>query len=276
MSVNVERLALVKAVESKYGFTIKRSASSTGGLSCSNDDRRANGFAHLLCNQKNFPTVAWLLKDSTVIEIPEEFAEGFDFASFLYGCGTAPRIVRKGSKHVSKDAVKLGVSQAFVQWAQATRIAGVGGTAGLSRSVKEALQQDDAPTQESAYFVAYLPGTKLKRKQVRFGEEQKLAAQSQLDVVKLQQSGGITDFLIAGQVGGFADTLAGKMAARMAELMGTAKEAEAKPVPQVVPVKKSEVFVAYLPGSQQVPEAKKAPKRAPKVTAAKKAKAARG
>jgi hypothetical protein len=136
--IRARREALVQEVEAVTGLKMKRASYSTttGGLSCSNENKLLNGFAHLLCNEKNFPTVRWALYNE--VAIPLEFQENFNRASFLYACGTAPRIILKGSRHVSKDAVKSGKGQEFVQWAQAQRIAGVGGLAGLSRSVERA------------------------------------------------------------------------------------------------------------------------------------------
>ena len=137
-NVSFERNKLVAEVEQMLGLTLKKSASATGGLSVSNESMVANGFAHLLCNEKNFQTVRWLLR--VEIAIPPQFQMHYDRASFLYACGTAPRIVMKGSRHVSKDAVKTGLGQEFIMWAQAQRVAGVGGLSGLSASVREGVQ----------------------------------------------------------------------------------------------------------------------------------------
>lgn len=250
-NVTHERLALVQAVEQKFNFTIKKSASSTGGLSVSNEDKRANGFAHLLCSAKNFQAVLWVLKDSTVIEIPQQFQEGYDFTSFLYACGSAPRIVKKGSKHVSKDAVKMGLSQEFVQWAQATRIAGVGGQAGLSRSVKEALQDNHryGVLDEFGNIVASSDEEAARMK----------AAQEQLDFQKLADGGQVSQFLQEA-TNGFTSSLAAKIAAAMA-----AKQKATAPAPKVEPPKvlakpkvakpKVSHFVAYLPGVKKAPPA---------------------
>ena len=134
-NVSFERNKLVAEVEQMLGLTLKKSASATGGLSVSNESMVANGFAHLLCNEKNFQTVRWLLR--VEIAIPPQFQMHYDRASFLYACGTAPRIVMKGSRHVSKDAVKTGLGQEFIMWAQAQRVAGVGGLSGLSASVRQ-------------------------------------------------------------------------------------------------------------------------------------------
>lgn len=159
-NIHARRMKLIEAVEAATGVHFKRANinTTTGGLSVSNKDMILNSIAHLACNEKNFPIIEWLLeghenapegltgaeKLEWMVEqkfgpIPEEH-EGFGIASIPYACGSAPRVVMEGSKHVSKDAVKLGVGKEFVSWAQAQRIAGVGGYAGMSASVREGIK----------------------------------------------------------------------------------------------------------------------------------------
>lgn len=111
-AVKAQRNALITVVKEVTGATLKRSATATGGLAVSNKDMWANGLAHLLCNEKNFQTVEALLPVWDSIKdgdfIPEKFNTTFDFASVLYACGTAPRIVSNKNRHVSKDAAMKG------------------------------------------------------------------------------------------------------------------------------------------------------------------------
>lgn len=137
------RNTLIAKVTATTGYTLKRSASATGGLSVSNKDMVANGLAHLLCNKQNFPTVNVILDKWAEIKegdfIPEDWAGKFDLASVLYACGTAPRVVSNVSRHKSKDAAMKGDidSQGFIAWAQAWRIKFTEtGYVGTSRSVK--------------------------------------------------------------------------------------------------------------------------------------------
>lgn len=141
--IQAVRNTLINKVATVTGFTLKKSAKSTGGLSMSNKDMVANGLAHLLCNKQNFATVNCLLdkwdeiKDGTFIH--ENWANKFDLASVLYACGTAPRIVSNINRHKSKDAaMKGGIdTQGFIAWAQAWRIKFTEtGYVGMSRSVK--------------------------------------------------------------------------------------------------------------------------------------------
>lgn len=153
------REKLVKAVEATTGFTLKRASygTTTGGLSVSNKEPVANGFAHLLCNNKNFAAVQVMLDKWDEIKdgefIPAEHGM-FDVASVLYACGTAPRVVPGTKRHVSKDAALTGGinSQKFIAWAQAWRIQLTGtGYVGLSRSVKASYVSEPAKPMKDVY-----------------------------------------------------------------------------------------------------------------------------
>lgn len=141
-----EALSLIKAIT---GLELKRCGTATAGLSVSNKDMRSNMFAHLLCNQGNFPTVAWMLENWEEFEsgkfIPKEYADIADSVSVGYACGTSPRFVlafnanskSKVDRHKSKDAAKTGRPQDFIAWAQSWRMSATQSLwVGTSRSVK--------------------------------------------------------------------------------------------------------------------------------------------
>ena len=142
-NVKAEREVLVKMVHAATGVALLRNKNYTGGLSVSNKDMWANGIAHLLCNGNNFPIVKKVLADFDALKdgsfIHEDFQARFDFASVLYACGTAPRIVLNVNRHKSKDAAMTGSNQEFITWAQAWRLQNTD-TAfiGQSRSVHKA------------------------------------------------------------------------------------------------------------------------------------------
>lgn len=141
-NVKAERELLIKTVHAATGVTLLRSKTATGGLAVSNKEMWANGIAHLLCNERNFPIVKKVLSNFDTLKdgsfILEDFQARFDFASVLYACGTAPRIVMNVQRHKSKDAAQTGSNQEFITWAQAWRLQNTDTSfVGQSRSVAQ-------------------------------------------------------------------------------------------------------------------------------------------
>jgi len=154
-AAKAQREELIKLVKGITGLELKRCATATAGLSVSNKSMEANMFAHLLCNQGNFQTVAWMLENWKEFQtgkfIPEEYQTIADPVSVGYACGTSPRFVlafnankkSKVDRHQSKDAAKTGRPQEFIAWAQSWRMAATQSLwVGTSRSVKNGV----APT----------------------------------------------------------------------------------------------------------------------------------
>lgn len=148
-AAKAQREELIRLIKGITGLELKRCATATAGLSVSNKDMRANMFAHLLCNQGNFQTVAWMLENWKTFQsgefIPEEYQTIADPVSVGYACGTSPRFVlafnankkSKVDRHQSKDAAKTGRPQEFIAWAQSWRMAVTQSLwVGTSRSVK--------------------------------------------------------------------------------------------------------------------------------------------
>lgn len=168
--VHKQREELIRLIKGITGLELKRAnpKTTTAGLSVSNKDMRANMFAHLLCNQGNFQTVAWMLENWKEFQsgdfIPKEYSGIADPVSVGYACGTSPRFVlafnsatrSKVDRHQSKDAAKTGRPQEFIAWAQSWRMAATQSLwVGTSRSVKNGANPTKVKISNEEPWAAY-------------------------------------------------------------------------------------------------------------------------
>lgn len=245
-----EALVLIKQIT---GLELKRCATATAGLSVSNKSMEANMLAHLLCNQGNFPTVAWMLENWETFQkgefIPKEYADMADCVSVGYACGTSPRFVlafnanskSKVDRHKSKDAAKTGRPQEFIAWAQSWRMAVTQSLwVGTSRSVKNGvadhLQEVKLPDgiaqitgSMDGYFMERYVKDDVLKTECKPVDEVLQAIESQKKFANLLTEGGLT---VAKRLSGAKDFASAAQAAMekfRAQKAAAAKAAEAKP-----------------------------------------------